>query len=396
MAITTLSYEAPVRRSTRRETLDYDLLDAAVTLHGEGRPLDALRKVFEHLFPGQPPPDLGKEPFSFTQGSSRVTTRIADDDVSITVPLVRLPAGGGAIAALRHVLSQISATGQLYQPRLHGDDIHLEFKERLTRTHPAKVLEVLRKMPVEADANDDLLIGEFGAQPLERGSIRPLDDAEAARAEKIWRAHWGEVEELVKECQRKRSMFFLNETTAYALHRITFALPLNGIVACRLEEAADTFNDANEDPVKREKVLAKCARDMKAVSGEELRKSLGHADYAISPLDDGTPSALSSYLGPGHYVDTIKKLRTTGKAFDAALALISTYNYLLARHTWPEAIEAELMAGLAEASGKPWKDAAKLLSDHAAALAEKFGATEDEDDDDDDENEDGDDDGEDA
>ena len=159
MAITSLTYEPPVRRSSTRPSLDYELLEAAVTLADEGRPLESLLKVFEHLLPGEKVPDLATSTFSFTQGSSKVTTRIENDDIVITVPLVKLPADGRGIAALRHVLTQISATGQLYQPRLSGDDIRLEFRDRLSRLHPAKVLEVLRAMPAEADENDDFLIG---------------------------------------------------------------------------------------------------------------------------------------------------------------------------------------------------------------------------------------------
>lgn len=388
MAITTLSYEPPVRRSTYRPNLDYDLLEAAGTLHDEGRPVESLMKVFEHFFPGMNLPDLRTETFSFTQGSSKVSTRIEGDDISISVPLVRLAEGGKAIAALRFILTKISSTGQLYQPRLRGDDVYLEYRDRLSRLHPAKVLEVLRRMPVEADDNDDFLIGQFGALPLERAPIDDLTDEEVARCEKIWRSHWSEVEELLKECRRKQSMFFLNEMTAYAQHRLSFALPIGGFLASRLEEASDTFNNCHEDPLKREAALAKCVKDMKAVSTEELKKSLGHATYAISPHDDGTPRVLGQYFGDCDYFETIQSFRESGKSFEAALALISTYNFLLSRYSWATEIETALKAGLALASGKPWKEAASLLYEHAAELAEEYpdDSDDEEDDDDDDGN----------
>jgi hypothetical protein len=387
MAITSLTYEAPIRRSTRRPSLDYEHLETAATLAEQGRPVEAVLEVFAHLLPGVKVPDLATETFSFTQGSSTVSTRIENDDIVITVPLVQLPTGGRSIAALRYVLTNISATGQLYQPRLRGDDIYLEFRDRLSRLHPAKVVEVLRHMPAEADDNDDFLIAEFGALPLQRAPIAALDDAELARAETIWRSHWTDVEELLKECQRKRSMFFLNEMTAYALHRIELVLPLGGFLASRLSQAASTFQDGDNDPQKRETALAKCAKELKAISSDDLKKGLGHASYAISPHDDGTPSVLSGYLGPGNYMETIDKFRSSGKPFEAALALISTYNYLLNKFSWPEPVEVELKAGLTAASAKPWREAANLLFEHAKALAEKF-AEEEEDDEDDEDSED--------
>lgn len=372
MGITSLTYEPPVRRSERRERLDYGLLEAAVTAFDEGRHAESLAKTFEHLFPGATPPRLEAAPFSFAQGSSRVTAYLEGGDVVIAVPLARLPPGGKAVAALRYVLTKISCPGQLYQPRLRGDDLWLEFRDSLDRAHPSKIVEVLRRMPVEADNNDDWLIGQFGALPLDRADIAPLDDAEFARAEVLWRRHWADVEELVKECQRKGSVFFLNEVTAYALYLVRFALPLGGHVGTRLAESAAVFNDNQQDAHKREAALSKCARDMKAVPADELKKSLGHASYAISPLGDGTPKVLSGYLGAGNYRDSIEQFKRSGKSSEAALALVGTYTYLLACFAWPEAVESALKEGLAKASGEPWQRAANLLFDHARGVVDAF------------------------
>ena len=147
--------------------------------------------------------------------------------------------GGGAIAALRYVLTRTSSSGQLYQPRLRGDDIHLEFRDRLRGCIRRRSLEVLRAMPVEADDTRRLArSAQFGACRSSAHRSR-LDDARGRRVpRRFWRTHWNDVEELLKECQRKRSMFFLNELTAYALHRIAFALPLRGYLDSRLDESA--------------------------------------------------------------------------------------------------------------------------------------------------------------
>ena len=373
MAISSLTYAPPVRRDARPPRPDYELLEAAGAFADEGKPLEAVMKVFQHLFPSQAIPDLAKNPFSFVQGSSRVTAKIEGDDLAITVPLVRLPTGGSAIAALRFVLTKLSANGQLYQPRLRGEDLYLEYRDKVSRLHPAKLLEVLRRMPFAADRNDDWLIGQFSALPLERAAIDPPTDDEAARCEAIWRAHWNDVEELVTESQRKRSMFFLNEVTAYAFYKIKFAIPLSGFLGARLSEAAGTFNNSQEDPDKRTAALAKCAKEMRAVSDEELRKNVGHVVYALNPLSEGKASILSGYFAGGDYIEAIEEARTSGRPFDAALALICTYTYLLAQFTWPEVVENELEAGLALASGKPWREAANLLYEHAQRLVAKFG-----------------------
>lgn len=391
MGLSSLTYTPPIRRAQRAPKLDYELLEAAAELAQQGQAQASVQKVYEHLFPTTPIPDLTAETFRFTQGSSRVTSKIEGDSLKISVPLVKLPNGGAAIAALRYVLTKIAGSGQLHQPRLRGDDIHLEFHDKLSRLHPAKVVEALRRMPATADGHDDWLIGQFSAVPLERESVLGLTDEEVTRAETIWRLHWQEVDELLKESQRKRSVFFLNELTAYAVYRLQTALPLCGFLNARINEAAGTFNNSDEDPLKRETALAKCVKDMSAVSPAELKQSLGHVEYALSPLTEGTPQVLSGYFGEVQYMETIDKLRSSGKPLDGALALACTFNYLLARFSWPDVVRTELEGGLAIASEKSWRDAVGLMFDHAREIVAKYGEdAEDDDEPDEDDEEDGD------
>ena len=91
-------------------------------------------------------------------------------------------------------------------------------------------------------------------------------------------------------------------------------------------------------------------------------------------------------------METIDKLRSSGKPIDGALALACTFNYLLARFSWPDVIRAELEAGLAIASEKSWRDSVGLMFDHAREIVAKYGEDADGDDeaDEDEEEEDGD------
>jgi hypothetical protein len=380
MAISSLTYTPPIRRDAVGRTLDYHLLETAAEQYAAGEFLASAQTVFQHLFPDGEAPDLSK-PFSFTQGSSLVTARIEDGVCFLSVPMVRLPAGGGGVAALRYVLTRINGSGQLAQARLHGEDVYLEFNEKLSALHPQKLIEVLRRMPVQADQHDDWMESQFGVTPLARATIESLAAAELEQAEQVWQAHWNDVEELLKEAQRKRSIWFLNEVTSFSLQRIRFTLPLGGSVLPRLLEGANTFNDADVDPRKRETTLAKCIKDMRAITGEELRRSLGHVEYAISPHAEGTPARLSNFFGPGNYTETIEKYRASGQYMEAALPLIGTYYYLLATHAWPDEIRDAMKGGLVASSGKPWRDAADLLRDHADELVERFGGEDEEADD---------------
>lgn len=371
--LSSLHYEPPIKRSAPPPPRDFALLEVASSLAEEGRFVESVSRVYEHLFPAHPIARLDLEPFAFVQGSSWIHSCIEGDELVVTVRVARLPSGPTTVAALRHVLARMAGTGQLFQPRLRGEELTLEFRERLDRLHPAKLLEVLRKMPVMADQSDDWLVGEFQAQPLERAPVEPLTDEERARCERFWRSHWSDVEELGKESMRKRSLVFLNELTAFAVHRVQCTLPLCGILGVRLSQRAAIFNDGQEPPLIRERSLAKCAKEMGEVTPASLAQSLGHASYALSPLAEGSPDALNDQLGDGETMETVAGLRRSGKALDATLTLVSTYTYLLARFAWPAPVAQALQAGLQLASDKPWRDAANALVGHAQALVEAFG-----------------------
>lgn len=368
MPISSLTCPPPVRRPQAGARPDYALLHTAIDLHESGQALESLAMTFAHLFPEHVVPDLSREPFVFVQGSSRVTALLEGDILRVRVPLVRLAPESITTAALRFVLSTISAPGQLYQPVLDGDELSLEYSDRLSRLHPYKIREVLRRMPVEADNHDDWMVMEFQCVPSERESIEELSDEEFARAWALWCSHWSEVEELVKESQRKRSGFFLNEITAYAIHHLGYALPLTGYWWARLTNAANVFNDSNQDAHQRENSLSKCVHEMKDVTAESLRASLGHARFAVSPLAEGTEKILSSNIGPEQYVDTILQLFNAGRYMESAVGLIGTYAYLLARFSWPADVETILLEGLAAVDGKPWREATSFLLKHATQV----------------------------
>jgi hypothetical protein len=78
MALTSLFFAPPIRRLTEPTELDYDLLETAAGLADDGQAEAAVRQVFAHLFPGAEVGDLTSAPFTFVQGSSRVTAQLAD------------------------------------------------------------------------------------------------------------------------------------------------------------------------------------------------------------------------------------------------------------------------------------------------------------------------------
>jgi hypothetical protein len=381
MGLTSFHCDAPIRRRQKRVTPDFELLEDAIELFEKGEHEASIARTLEHLL-GEAPGDLREAPISFIQGSSRIHLGIVGDRLEITVALVRLTDTAKTTAALRYLLTRISGSGQLHQPRLRGDEVRLEYADKLSRMHPMKLLEALRRMPVEADEHDDWMADQFGVETLEREPIEALSEAELERASAIWVRHWSDVEELLKESQRKRSVFFLNELTAYALFHIQALLPLSGAVLSRLTESAITFNASDVDPSRREAALSKCAKEMKALGDDTLRACLGHAHHSISPLADGTKQILEHYFGESDYLRAIDQARSSGRHLDAALACFTTYYYLLGRFSFTEQIEAALWSGLAQASDKSLRESTSLLLANGREIYARLEASEGEDDDD--------------
>ncbi|MBL9026927.1 MAG: hypothetical protein JNL21_32325 [Myxococcales bacterium] len=367
MPLAAITSHPPVRRPPSAVVLDPDVLEEAISLHHAGRAVESIQKTLTHLLPLQALGDLRERPLVIVQGSSRVFVRVVGDEVDVRVPMIRLSPEGNPTAALRYLLGRVAGSGQLHQPRLYDENVVLEFRDKLSRLHPLKLLEVLRRMPVEADSVDDWMIDQFGAAALDREPIEPLAEDELQRAEAIWDAHFAEVEELVKESQRKRSMFFLNELTAFAIHHLRCSLPLAGAIVTRVVEAAAIFNDTDQDPNRREAAVAKFAKEMRALPRDVLHKNLGHASYAIPPADPGTREVLEANLS-ADYLETVRRIRTGGHSMDATLALVSSYSFLLSKFGWPPEIGASLLQGLVEVSGKPWRDASATLLAHAKEL----------------------------
>lgn len=374
MSISSLICPQPIRRRPAIAPRDYARRDRAIESFEAGQFLTAVHETLGYLLPGESIPDLGREALCFVQGSARVRVRLEGDDLALSTALLSLRPEAQSTAALRYVLTRLSATGQLFQPRLHEDTITLEFRERLSLLHPAKLAEVVQRMAVESDNNDGWLAQRFGVGAPDREPVTPLDDAEFARALEIWNTHWASVDELMLESRRRRSVRFLDALGSYAANQVRYALPLFGSVRAALNESADAYTDKDENPNKRDSALAKCIKEMRQVPVDELRLCLGHACHAMNPLHEGTPSLLTSMLGGGHRMQTTGELRAAGRSLEAALELIADYLYLLADHSWPGEVEAALRAGLDLISGKPWREAADVLWNHANQTARTFGS----------------------
>ena len=374
MSIFALNFATPIRRRVEVAPRDFARRDHAISLFDAAQFVEAITETLGYLLPTTSMPNLKSEALCLIQGSARVHVEIQGEELMIRAPLANLVAEAQVVAAMRFFLTRLSATGQLFQPRLREQTIALEFRERLALLHPLKLLEVMQRLPMEADNHDAWLVQQFGVAMAERQPMLALSDAEFDAAWEIWSAHWTAVEELMTESRRRRQISVLDSLGSFTVNHLVYSLPLFGPVRARMNECADEFTNRDETATKRDNELAKCVKEMRQVTPDALRACLGHATHAINPLHEGTPSLLTSILGGGSRMQKTGEHRAAGRGLEATLELVADYLYLLAHHSWSNEIDAALRAGLVSASGKPWREAADLLWNHANATAKTFGS----------------------
>jgi hypothetical protein len=373
MPIATFDCPPAIRRPYVAVPRDHRRRDDAVEAFEAGDYAAAVAETLGYLLPNLPIPDLSTQSLCFAQGSARVRVRMENGELVLSTALATLQPDAHATAAMRYFLTRLSGSGQTFQPRLRDGVVALEFRDKLALMHPLKLLEVLQRMPQEADRHDAWMRVQFGVDTPDREPLAPLDDTEFARAEAFWNGHWSAVEELLNQSRRRRSVRFLDALSSVAVNHIRYGLPLFGSVRAQLYENAEDFINNDADPNRRDGALAKCVREMRAIGREELRACLGHASWAINPLQEGTPANLTSMLGPGERMQATEELRTSGQSLEAALELLAFYLYLLAHFSWPEEVAAALRRGLDQASGRRWREAVDALWTQAGILVRQFG-----------------------
>jgi hypothetical protein len=379
LAISSLYLPPTQRRPIPFSPRDHVRRERAIELYERGEHYQAIDEAIGYLLlPDQPRPDLMNAPLCLVQGTARVHLRIDDGRLSVRAALGRLVPETSATAALRHFLTSVSGTGQLFQPRLRDGVVSLEFEERLTLLHPYKLIELLQRLAEAACNADSWLVEDFGMQSVDREALELLDDTDADQAVTIWNAHWAAVEAMVDEVRRHRSAGLLNRVADYAYSQILYALPLNGALPETLHDANQIYADRDEQPAKRLAILAKSVQDARALPEADLRASLGHVGYAINPISEGNASLLAKVLSGTQREQAIADHHAAGRVFESALYQAVDYLYLLAWFVWPPAVEAALREALDQASGRPLREAADVMRTRALAILRAHGVAEDE------------------
>lgn len=374
MPIHALQFPIPIRRPTRPTPRDHARRDRAIELFDAGEAVAAVQESLAYLLPDSDVSGFPATPLRFPQGAASIEVVLEGDALRVTASIATINDRAATTAALRFFLSRLSSTGQMFQPRLRDNAVNVEYRDPVNQVHPTKLIEVVQRLAQEASRHDRWLSERFGISVPDHGLLTPLDAEELPRAIAIWRTHWSEVDELVMESRRRRSLRVLDTLGSLAINRTRYLLSVHGDVRARLVEFADTFTDRDEDGEARDAALAKCVKQMLRVSDAELANAFAHTEYSINPLRDGSDGIGASLVANPQRMQHVGDLRSAGQLLEATLELSACYVYALAQYSWPEPLERRLREALDQASGKPWREAAQSLWSHAQQIGRDWGA----------------------
>lgn len=373
MSLSAFFCPRPIRRRPRLIARDYARRDLAIELFDRGDYPQAVAETFAHAMPEVIARSPFRLPMRFAQGSALFEAIQEGNEFVLSTVLAELHEGANATALLRFALSRLAGTGQMYQPRLHGHVVRVEFRERLDQLHPLKLLEVLTKLPAEASQQDQWLSEEFAVTRPASAPLEPLSGEETKAALAYWRRHWSDMEVLHNEVRRRRSVRMLDFAGSLASNLTRLVLPLHGSLRIELDDHADEISDRDESVSKRDAAMARLVRKMQAVEDKRLLASLGHGQYAVNPLREGSPSMIHSLYGAGERMQAIHDHRANGRLLEAGLELLAYAAYLMATYSWSEAVDESLGQVLATAHEKPVREVLDQLLMQAEAIARDHG-----------------------
>lgn len=373
MTLSAFHCPPPIRRRRPLIARDYARRDFAIELFDRGEFHQAIAETFAHAMPEV----IAERPFAlpmdFAQGSARFDVRLDGDVFVLSTVLAQLRDGANATALLRFTLSRLAGTGQMYQPRLSGGVVRVEFREELRHLHPLKLLEVLNKLPAEASQQDQWLAEEFAVARPASAPLTPLSEAEAEAALAFWKKHWSDMEVLHNEVRRRRSVRMLDFVGSLSSNLVRYMVPLHGSLRIELDEYADEISDRDESVSKRDASMARLIRTMQAADDARLLASLGHGEYAVNPLREGSPSMIHSLYGSGERMQAIHEHRANGRLLEAGLECVAYASYLLATYSWAAPVEESIAQLLNTAHDRPIREVLEPLLNQAESIAAEYG-----------------------
>jgi hypothetical protein len=243
----------------------------------------------------------------------------------------------------------------LAQIKLKENKLEFQFSSAMPLADPFKIYEVLREICRNADWYDDEFREKYKAKNLVEPKVTYLPDAETEKAWQQTNSIINETLSIVQYFESQRWYGYASDYLIIGLKRIDLLLQTQGTLKNELETAIENTHSASGGLDKGKDFFSKIKKGGK----EALAKSLYQAVVFI-------PEKWRTNL---HHIqqqmeDTFSNAEYHHKNLNymASCDAMHFYIYdLFYKNNLDAHVNETLLQGLAEASGKTWKDASTIL-----------------------------------
>jgi hypothetical protein len=292
--------------------------------------------------------------FSIPHGSVIVNISITNSEMLITCPFMNI-SEAIKLPLLRRVTELNFHPLVLAQIRLKEDKLEFHFSSALQLAEPFKIYEVLREICRYADWYDDEFREKFKAKNLVEPKVTYLPDTESEKAWQQTNSIADETLSIVQYFESQRWYGYASDYLVIGLKRIDLLLQTQGFLKNELETAIENTHSASGGLDKGKDFFSKLKKGGKDALAKNLYQAVTFIPEKwrtnLHHIQQGTEGTISS--AEYHH----KNLN-----YIASCNVMHFYIYdLFYKNNLDAHVNETLLQGLAEASGKTWKDASSAL-----------------------------------
>jgi hypothetical protein len=326
----------------------------------QGRYLDSFFAVLDYINPSlrKTYGNASQSEFSVPHGSVVVNMAIKNDSLEVNSPFVSTT-GALRVPLLRRVAELNFYPLGLSQIKLAGENLNFEYRCTLDTCEPFKIYYVLKEICKTADQYDDDFREKFKTKNLVQPKVTQCTPQEADQA-------WTILQDIIADTLNFANYFdsqrWYNQTfdiLNIGLKRIDYAVQPQGFLKNEIDRLIAEMSNQNANVMDRNKYARTLLAQLQQLPKEKLSESLYKSQVFVPEKwnlnHESTKKNLEGFAGNAN-----KYLNEQNYIMAVMECLYAYYNLFFSNYV-EKRISDEINAGLANASGKPWHEAAPAL-----------------------------------
>lgn len=332
---------------------------AVVETFQAGRHRDSVYALLDYIDPGlrQATGNAGQTEFLIPHGSTVARVNVSNETLRVSLPFLGLPEKGN-VALLRQVSELNFSALTLAQIHLKDGALSFEYEAPLEVCEPWKTYAVFSEICLTADAHDDVFVEKFGARRLAPMQVEPCTSEQKKQARERLEAYIAEGLAYMDFFEGKRYVGSAWDMACITLKKIQLFMWPQGYLASLVDRhGSNLYSSA---PMQDRVAQARRAfQELLAFPREKFDECLYTPRFFIPPRKKSDLPYVRQYF------DDIRETadrEIAGQDFmGATLGLLQGILALEKNGIVATDISKMNWDALIAASGKPWKEAARIL-----------------------------------